>query len=272
MVAHERRSDGLLPHPAVWQRIGELEEAARSSNAAGAETESAEPLSALYARATTDGELLDDGVPTLVDALQLCDTSVFADLGSGFGGAVLRVAAAIPMRGCFGVELVGSKHAAAMTLLESLGESLVTPVKLWQGDLIEIEQRASDPPAEEDAPQLGELTHAFSCSVCFDDFLLRRVAQALGNREAFPHFQALLTLRELPSQPYLVKVGTVRLCCTWNAEAKSHVYVPADVLEQPVEERPVAVLQRHLCTDEGVCTLPASLQWPKGSWMGRLAT
>ncbi len=256
---HSTRSEplgaapGATPHPQAWQLISAAEE----QLAAEPEPET-EVLSALYARAATDGELLDDGVATLIETLQPDEGSVFADLGSGRGGALLRVAAALPLRGCFGVELIASKHAAAEALRAAVEDQLRSPVTLWKGDLIEVEA------ATKEREGLRELTHAYSCSVCFDDFLLRRMAEALANRDAFPRFQALVSMRMLPAQPHLVRLGSVPLYCTWNAAARGHVYVAADLLERPVADRPVAILERFLCR-EGTCTLPASLQWARAS-------
>ena len=316
---------GVKPsvHPPTWQYIHAAEEelAAAAANAPqpeGGGEEEEEVFSALYARATTDGELLDEGVAMLLETLELNGSSsgaleldessdgsssgaleldessdgsssgaleldessdgsssgaleldessdgpitarhVFADLGSGRGGALLRVAAALSLRGCFGVELVRRKHAAAEALRGAIETHLRSPVTLWQGDLIEIGTAAQE------RAGFRELTHAYCCSVCFDDFLLRQLAESLANRDAFPRFQALLSLRELPTQPHLVRVGTVSLCCTWNAAVRGHVYVAADLLARPLADRPVAILKRFLC-HAGTCTLPSSFQWPQGS-------
>ena len=81
----------------------------------------------------------------------------------------------------------------------------------------------------EGSSRLADLTHAYSCCVCFDDFLLRAMARALGDASLFPRFQALVALRELPAQPHLVCVGEARLACSWNGAAPAWVYVPADV-------------------------------------------
>ena len=70
------------------------------------------------------------------------------------------------------------------------------------------------------------MTHAFSCSTCFDDLILGKLAQTLGSRELCPDFQVLVSIRELPSQPYLQKIGELALCCSWNAACPARVYVP----------------------------------------------
>merc|ERR1712083_1023924 len=88
------------------------------------------------------------------------------------------------------------------------------------------------------------------------------MAAALGSRQLFPRFQALVSLRALPSQQHLLLVGEAPLATSWNAACRAHFYVPADVLER--EEQAVPMLARFLCSG-GSCSLPAMLQWPAGS-------
>ena len=56
--------------------------------------------------------------------------------------------------------------------------------------------------------------------MCFDDFLLRKIAATLGDRQAFPRLQALVSLRSLPSQPHFVRIGTLPLTCTWATSSE----------------------------------------------------
>ena len=238
---------------------------------------------ALYERAATDGELLDGGVETLLRALRpSAKDGVFLDLGSGRGGALFRVAAMSEWRHCFGVELMGSKHAAASHALNALqGTPLLrSPISVLRGDVLDLEEWAGQPPVESGndqwatteqpgatSAQLSEVTHAYTCSVCFDDFLLRGIARSLANRTAFPRFQSLVSLRALPSQPYLTRIGELSLECSWNAAVRGHVYVPADLLERDAASRAVPLLANCLCAD-GTCALPPALQpWPKGTYL-----
>lgn len=232
-------------------------------------------LGSLYDKAATDGELLTDGVVTLLAAMKPPPDAVFADLGSGRGGLCFRIAAAVSMRHCFGVELVPSKHAAAEATLHKLGGSarLQTPVSLLEGDFIDIASFKADAEeaaaasesagAEAAAASFSELTHVYCCSICFDDFLLRRVAQALADRAAFPRFQCLVSQRSLPSTPHLAKIGTLPLECSW-ATSTAHVYVPADLLDRPAaNRRGCEEMLAHFLCDGGACALPAALQWPR---------
>jgi hypothetical protein len=271
----ERSGFASVP-AASWAEIGEAEaELFAETRELGA---TSSEYGALYSRAATDGELLDDGVATMLATLAMDEECVFADLGSGLGGLLARVSAAAPLRACYGIEFVAAKHAAADRLLGRSAPHLQSPVQLLRGDLIEIgawargEQEGAEGEAIEHQPQppgasaapLRHLTHAFACSVCFDDFLLRRMAASLGDAAVFPHFQVLISLRELPSQPHLVRVGSLPFACTWNAAAQGHVYVPADLLQRRRQGLPT--LERLLCRS-GVCTLPPELQWPEQSFL-----
>ena len=102
------------------------------------------------------------------------------------------------------------------------------------------------------------MTHAFTCSVCFDDLILRNLAKTLGSRELCPRFQVLISTRELPSQPYLQKIGQRPFYCSWNTAAAARVYVPTDLLGREEEDWCVPVLSHFLCAD-GVCLLPPGL-------------
>ena len=83
-----------------------------------------------YEKAATDGELLDEGIVALLDALQMPEDAVFADLGSGRGGALIRAAAASRLRHCVGIELISSKHKAAAATLSNVRDVMQTPVRL----------------------------------------------------------------------------------------------------------------------------------------------
>lgn len=128
---------------------------------------------------------------------------------------------------------------------------LRTPVTLHQGDICDL--GAYGP--EECMRSLQGVTHVFACSVCYDDLILRRIASTLGSRDLCPDFQVLVSLRELPPQQHLVKLGEVRLCCSWNGASPARVYVPADLLLRGADKASLPVLTRLLC-DDGVCSLP----------------
>ena len=243
-------------------------EAVESARAADGESDDdggVSSMGALYERAATDGELLDSGAASLLAAIQPTESAVFADLGSGKGGAVFRVAASAEMAQCIGLELMGTKHKAALRTLEAVRPQLRTPTTLLQGDMLELASWATS--TDNDA-RFADLTHAFSCSVCFDDFLLRRIAAALGDARVFPRLQSFVSLRELPSQPHLVRIGSVALDCSWRDGVPGHVYVPSDLVSRPEEawKDSIPMLSRFLCRG-CTCALPTALQWADGTYV-----
>jgi hypothetical protein len=258
------------------------EASVRGTAGAAAELVSMGPM---YQRAATDGELLEEGVEQLLDLLRPTPDACFADLGSGRAEALMHVAARGVYRGCFGIELVEARHSVARRLLAAAvkGGMLLSAVRLVRGDLAEIASLAETELREaEDASAgvgasssdaemvltppgagavlLRDTTHAFACSVCYDDVLLRAMTDALTNRRLFPRFQLLISLRALPSAPGLVLVGETQLTTSWNGAARARVYVPTDLLDRPEHDLPVPALARLLCAG-GVCTLPPRLQW-----------
>mmetsp|Transcript_32277 Transcript_32277/g.67912 ORF Transcript_32277/g.67912 Transcript_32277/m.67912 type:complete len:316 (+) Transcript_32277:1410-2357(+) len=222
---------------------------------------------ARYVRASTNGELLEPGVDELLALLRPGADAVFADLGSGAGCALLHVAARVSMRACVGVELVGARHEAALAALDMIcserDNALKTPTTFLKADLCELERFIQVPLADE--VHLGDLTHVYLSSVCFDDYLLRTIARTLGSPELCPNIQAAVSLRELPSNPYLTEIGKLPLTCSWNARCIARVYVPTDLLSR--RKQPIAVLARFCCAGDNqtgfVCTLPYALQYPQ---------
>ncbi len=212
-------------------------------------------LSPLQRRAATDGELLD--MSKLLDAMRPPAHAVFLDLGSGSADALLNIAATARMRGALGVELLGSRHADAVRALDKLQPELRTPVELVQADIANLAELLDGPSDDGASFGLRDVSHAFTCSVCFDDFLLRRICETLGDAELCPNFQLLVSMRALPSQQYLTPVGELRLETTWNAAASAYAYVPSDLLARP--EQPVGALSYFLRSKDGACSLPSAL-------------
>ena len=246
--------------------------AAKGTGIGAAEISSMGPM---YQRAATDGELLEEGVDQLLDVLRPSPHMCFADLGSGRAGALLHVAARGVYRGCIGIELVEARHRHAMRTLERADAEgmLKSTVRLHRGDLFDIatlakEEISSTDPSAADTVRLRDVTHVFACSVCYDDVLLHSISNALSNRQLFPNFQVLVSLRALPSNPAMLLAGEIRLTTSWNGSARARVYIHSDVLSHLDDAAvPVQTLAWLLCSD-GVCTLPPGLQWPKGSVVG----
>lgn len=63
--------------------------------------------------------------------------------------------------------------------------------------------------------------------------------------------QVLITSRELPFQPHLIKLGDFECETSWNASGTGHVYVRNDL-----RGAPAGLLRRYLSDDGAMCWLP----------------
>ena len=188
----------------------------------------------------TYGELLPAGVDKLFAILGLDQTSSFYDLGAGTGRSLLQVAMMQPdMRRAVGVELSATRLEYGEVALQRLRQlnATICPVELREGDI-----------GDNTYP---DATHAFVSSVCFDDALLRKIARNLGLNA---NFRVMVSLRQLPIQPYLVLLGRTFLPCTFHGRQPSYVYV-----RPGLHGTPAATMAEFLC-DSGCCWLPPHFQ------------
>jgi len=260
-----------LPRPAALQALRSILAKAQEDDDLDADKRTG--MGAMYERAATEGELEEEGVEQLLNLLDPPPTAVFADLGSGRGEALFHIAARRPLAHVIGIELLPARHERARTLLAALEdqrpEVLRAPVTLIEGDLMDLGWEEGMP--DKQYGGMHGVTHAFMCSTCFDDVILAQVARTLGSHKLCPAFQALVSIRELPSQPFLQKVGELTLCCSWNAASRARVYVPTDLLSRPPQAWAVPVLSHFLCADD-VCSLPRGLGCTRSAPLIRLHT
>lgn len=189
----------------------------------------------------TYGEVLPQGVQQLLEVMCMDADSVFCDLGSGRGRAVLQVAMTAPIKQAIGLELSDSRldqAAMAEQSLQDKGVQLLAPVDMQRANLASC--------------SLEQGTHFYLCSTAFSSGLCRSIAQRLA---ASPNFQVLVTSRQLPTQPYLYLLGDAPCQYTFTASGKCYVYVKS------LLEAPLPVLAKFLCKD-GVCWLPSEASHP----------
>jgi len=188
----------------------------------------------------TYGELLPSGTDALTHLFGMDESSVFYDLGSGTGRSLLHVAASQPnIRKAVGIELSQTRTDYAREALHNL-DDLAVP-------RCEVEFREQDIQSAD----MRDATHVFTSSVCFGGHLLRSIAQKCAESESF---RVLLSLRELPLQPYLVKIGESRIPCTFHGAQPCFIYV-----RHGMARCPPTVAADLLCRD-GVCWLPPHLE------------
>jgi hypothetical protein len=188
----------------------------------------------------TYGELLPSGIDKLVRLLGMDDSSSFCDLGAGTCRSMLHLAMAQPhLRQAVGIELSPTRLEYGFMAYDKLveRESAMCPVAMREGNV------------QDDV--YSNYTHFFLSSVCFDDFLLRKIASNLGKSA---HFRVLVSLRQLPIQPHLILLGRTNLACTFHGAQPAFVYV-----RHALDRAPPATLSEFLCS-EGACWLPPHFQ------------
>lgn len=188
----------------------------------------------------TYGELLPSGVDKLVRLLGMDASATFYDLGAGTCRSLLHLAMAQPhLRKAVGIELSPTRLEYGELAHEKLaaGGAVMCPTEMREGNV------------EDNIYQ--DATHVFVSSVCFDDFLLRKIAQHLGESD---NFRVLVSLRQLPIQPYLVLLGRTTLPNTFHGAQPAFVYV-----RHGLDRAPAATLSEFVCA-EGACWLPSQFQ------------
>jgi hypothetical protein len=188
----------------------------------------------------TYGELLPSGVDKLVRLLGMDASATFYDLGAGTCRSLLHLAMAQPhLRKAVGIELSPTRLEYGELAYEKLaaGGTVMCPTEMRQGN---VEDKIYQ-----------DATHVFVSSVCFDDFLLRKIAENLGESDSF---RVLVSLRQLPIQPHLVLLGRTTLPNTFHGAQPAFVYV-----RHGLDRAPAATLSEFLCT-EGACWLPSHFQ------------
>lgn len=182
------------------------------------------------------GEILPEGVDQLVLLLALDESSILCDLGSGLGRAVLQVALTTPVKLAMGLELSSSRVDQANEALAMLQRHDVQhpPVQFIEADLSTC--------------NLDQATHFYLCSTAFGAALCRSIAERLS---ASPNFQALVTSRQLPTQPYLLKIGEFNCQYSWTATGTGYVYAKS------WHEAPTQLLS-NFCSQDGMAWLPSS--------------
>lgn len=163
--------------------------------------------------AATYGEIASHGISTLSHALDLGPDSVFYDLGSGRGAAVLQVALQEEVRCAVGVELSHERHAIAAQALERLA-TLVPHVRerarFVRGNL-----------ATEG--WYRDATSVFCTNLLFGRELDRRLSAQLARCETL---RRVVTMRPLATgtAARLEQVCTMKLPFSWAEQCRVYVY------------------------------------------------
>jgi len=192
--------------------------------------------------ASVYGEVLPDGVQTLLDCLEkempLSNDDVFVDLGSGTGKVVVHAAVATPCKKSIGIELSETRFNHGLRALE---EAQKTCQQRDQGDgdslcltyaqkLVDAQRagRVDMRHGDITVPTYNDATHLFAASTTWPDALLEAVLELAVQH--ISDVKTLSTLRPMPSDVLRSKRGVVNLWKTidvavsWQDTAPMYVY------------------------------------------------
>jgi hypothetical protein len=159
------------------------------------------------------GELTPTGIDQLAAAAKLTADDVFVDLGSGTGRIVIQIAATIPGIRCIGVEIVGSRHQAAVGALEWAEQSnLIRPgaCVLRHEDILKTD--------------LSDATVIFANSTCFSPWLMSRIVARIAPLPQRPLFISLRGLDSGNAERKLPQIDKSFCETTWNAKIAMNIF------------------------------------------------
>lgn len=161
----------------------------------------------------TYGEITESGMATLVAQLPVAlDTSsIFYDVGSGYGRFALYLALATPCAAVVGVELHEGRHAKAAKMHRALcaaGTTDVAHLHFEEGDARQTSWRS--------------LTHLYMCSSCFGAQLCTAIVRCCP-----PSLQCIVCLTQLVDVPGWELAKTCSVACTWSASSTAYFYMRA---------------------------------------------
>ncbi len=159
---------------------------------------------------STYGELLPSATTQLARHLRLGPTDTFYDLGSGLGKVVLQLAMSVPLAGCFGVELVRSRHRVASRMLER-----VRSEGLLQAQACGF--RCSDFMRA----RLGDATVIYTCSTAFSTEFMNALAARLARLQ--PGLRWVST-QDVDDNPWFDLEQVLRLDMSWRRRSKVYLY------------------------------------------------
>ncbi|GAX82063.1 hypothetical protein CEUSTIGMA_g9491.t1 [Chlamydomonas eustigma] len=187
------------------------------------------------------GEVMPEGIQSIMQRMNLEKNDVFIDLGSGLGRSVIQIGLNQPEVRSIGIELSATRHeqaAWALDTVQSCHGLPVTNISLTLGDITTCSLEGG--------------THFMLCSTAFSASGCRMIAERLA---ATSTFKLLVTSRQLPPNPYLRKVGDFPCAYSWNLGGQAHVYAHHDLTKAPA-----SCLSQFLSRD-GLYWLPHDREW-----------
>lgn len=158
------------------------------------------------------GELTVAGVTELARYLEMGGQDVFYDIGSGIGKLVLQLACTLRLKRIVGIEIAGERYDASRIALErarGLGLLKTADCVFRHEDALKSD--------------LSDATVVYTCSTCFPDALLYRLASKVAQLTTNPPF---ITLKPLhPKKPRSLElIDGIDLAASWSPRLSAYVY------------------------------------------------
>lgn len=153
----------------------------------------------------TYGEILYPSVAKLLTKMQLTDTDVFADLGSGLGKLVLQAFLTTSVKAAVGIEIIPELHQRALNAAYKVQQDLPAfyaegrEVTFLQGSFLEV--------------SLVKASVILIGSPCFSPKLLASVGTIINR---LPRIRLLMSLRPMVNLRRLAFKETLRIEGSWD--------------------------------------------------------
>jgi hypothetical protein len=154
----------------------------------------------------TYGEILYQGIATLLSLFPLSDNDVFVDLGSGIGKIVLQVFMSTPIKEARGIELSPEFHEQAILANDKIQQELP---QLYYGD-----RKVSFISGSFLEVPLSMATVVIVNSICYSQTFLRQLGNIIDNT---PTIHTFMSLRPINTMQRLRFKKVERIECSWDS-------------------------------------------------------
>lgn len=171
-----------------------------------------EPLQHLIS--LTYGEILYEGVNTIINNININEQDIFYDLGSGIGKLVLQFFLSTPIKKAQGIEASLARHQVAANIFNKVTQQL--PELFTQNQGQRLLQSAQGNFLLHD---ILDATIIFIDSVCFSEETLKHISTILNN---CPHLKHVISSKALTIKLPLEK--KLQLACSWQPTTECYLY------------------------------------------------
>lgn len=151
----------------------------------------------------TYGEILPSYVDLMIKKLDIRETDVFYDLGSGVGKVGLHFFLKTPIKKAYGIEFFEQRHEIAKKIYQQVEQQ--SPELFLNGRVLgSIQENFLK-------MNLSDATIIYTCSTCFSEELLKDIGDLALQCQ---NLRYLISLKPIPSLLLLVEVLEIE--CTWG--------------------------------------------------------